>query len=276
MIFMEKEVEKFIDKICDVKEEVLGHLKTAIDCAKIDPENFDVKEAGDLSDIVKDLAETEEKCIKSCYYKELTKALKEKDWEALEPDEMEEKYGYDNWRYSSGRFAPKGKGHYAGWTPNNIHIPRMPHVYDPGVTINHGYNGDYDYMDMNYGYSSTGSNRSGGGNNSGRSNGSSGSSSNGRGGNSGSSNGSYGFHDPMDDIYFNNEHGMAYNEYKNAKRHYTQTGSSEHMRDMNNKIGNNISNIIMELKEMSEDASPEMRKRLKTEITSVLEDISKM
>ena len=57
-----------------------------------------------LSDMIKDFSETEKNCAKKCYYEKMTERLCE--------EEMNERMGYDNWRYSSGRFAPKGHGTY--------------------------------------------------------------------------------------------------------------------------------------------------------------------
>lgn len=71
-------------------------------------ENVDTCEMGQVTDMLKDLAE-------AMYYRELTKAMQESDTE--EVMEMFDRYGdgrrfYDHYRYGDGRFAPKGKGSY--------------------------------------------------------------------------------------------------------------------------------------------------------------------
>lgn len=71
----------------------------------------DIHAAGEIVDMIKDLAEVEEKHAKKLYYEKMT--------ELLEDDEMNMRMGYDNWRYPSGRFAPKGRGTYSpsGYMP---------------------------------------------------------------------------------------------------------------------------------------------------------------
>lgn len=67
-------------------------------------EGVDTQEMGAVVDMVKDLAYAE-KCVwEACYYKCIAEAMKEEEEEA-------KRYGYDRWRTSSGRFAPKGTGH---------------------------------------------------------------------------------------------------------------------------------------------------------------------
>lgn len=76
---------------------------------------------GEVVDMIKDLAEAEEKCWKACYYKEIVVAMDE-----AREAEGGERMGYDTRRYASGRYAPKGKGHYSpvfGYNP--MHGPYM-------------------------------------------------------------------------------------------------------------------------------------------------------
>lgn len=85
------------------------------ECAKceIDKgiENIDPCEMGQVTDMMKDLAE-------AMYYRTLMKAMEESS--ADETMEMFERFGddrrfYDNYRYASGRFAPKGRGIRRGY-----------------------------------------------------------------------------------------------------------------------------------------------------------------
>lgn len=68
---------------------------------------------GDVVDMIKDLAEAEESCMEACYYESVTEAMAGYD----------EREGYDNWRYASGRFAPTGRGHRTGYEPGRMMIP---------------------------------------------------------------------------------------------------------------------------------------------------------
>lgn len=99
------------DKIKDIKEtkEMLvdalkGRLAQGV-------EAVDAQEAGEVTDMIKDLAEAEKECWEAAYYKSIVEAMKKAD----EPERM----GYDNWRYSDGRFAPTGRGTRDGYTPVN-------------------------------------------------------------------------------------------------------------------------------------------------------------
>lgn len=66
------------------------------------------EEMGEAIDMVKDLAEAEKAAWEKCYYESIVEAMEEEEeWAKKEGHRM----GYDRWRYSSGRFAPKGRGH---------------------------------------------------------------------------------------------------------------------------------------------------------------------
>lgn len=77
-------------------------------------ETLDAGEIGEVTDMIKDLAEAEKECWEAAYYESIVHAMHEEG----------EKMGYDDWRYASGRFAPKGRGTYEGYTPT------YPVVYD--------------------------------------------------------------------------------------------------------------------------------------------------
>lgn len=112
------------------------------ECAKceIDKgiENIDPCEMGQVTDMMKDLAE-------AMYYRTLMKAMEESS--ADETMEMFERLGdgrrfYDNYRYSNGRFAPKGRGTRRGYDePPYFHM--TPEMY-------RGMEHDRD-IDRNYG-----------------------------------------------------------------------------------------------------------------------------
>jgi hypothetical protein len=112
------------------------------ECAKceIDKgiENIDPCEMGQVTDMMKDLAE-------AMYYRTLMKAMEESS--ADETMEMFERFGggrrfYDNYRYANGRFAPKGRGTRRGYDePSYFHM--TPEMY-------RGMEHDRD-IDRNYG-----------------------------------------------------------------------------------------------------------------------------
>lgn len=75
-------------------------------------EGIDVDVAGKQVDMIKDLAETEEKCAKAHYYAEVVEAM----------DDAEERSGYDRYRKANGQYATKGTGtRMRGYTPTYEH-----------------------------------------------------------------------------------------------------------------------------------------------------------
>ena len=89
-------------------------------------ENVDTNEMKEVIDMLKDLSE-------AMYYRTLTKTMEEAEPE--ETLEMFERYGdggqryYDEWRYKSGRFAPKGRGTRKGYEPVYNMTPEMYEKY---------------------------------------------------------------------------------------------------------------------------------------------------
>lgn len=99
-------------------------------------QNVDTAEMGEVIDMIKDLAEAEKDCMKAAYYENVTEAMGEY--------EENERAGYDRWRYSSGRFAPKGRGTY-GYVPMHTDMP----MTTDGRTM------PYDGKNVRYGYTTT-------------------------------------------------------------------------------------------------------------------------
>lgn len=97
---------KKINDMCDIKDRLIDMLNTH---TAMDPARIDTKEVGMVTDAIKDLSEAIEKCYEAMYYDLICESMLD------ERGEGSGKYGYDNWRYSSGRFAPTGRGHYSGY-----------------------------------------------------------------------------------------------------------------------------------------------------------------
>lgn len=91
---------------------------TLIDAVKMELANgvemANTEELGAVVDMIKDIASAEESCMEACYYEVVTEAMTD-----------DGKSGYDRWRYSSGRFAPKGSGTYG----------YLPPVADPDIMM---------------------------------------------------------------------------------------------------------------------------------------------
>lgn len=233
-----------LEKMSNVKETLMCWIQNEVSKG-CDGENcFDVMAAGQVVDMIKDLAEASEKCVKKEYYEYLLCKMKEEE-------KMPARYGYDNWRYaSSGQFAPKGRGSYdpvVGYTPMSEHGKE---IYDPTPEF---------WNDIRMGY------REGNGRN--------------RGNSSDSQNAGQRSNERSGYWYDERIHsgrGDSYDKYQDAKRHYTETGKMEDKKKMEEHLGNHFSDLIMQVREMSEDASPEMRKKLKMGVNGVLDDMNKM
>lgn len=89
-------------------------------------ENVDTAEMGQVTDMLKDLAE-------AMYYRTLTKAMDDSGPEEIM--EMFERYGdggrryYDHYRYADGRFAPKGRGTYRRGYDEPPYYHMTPEMY---------------------------------------------------------------------------------------------------------------------------------------------------
>lgn len=101
-------------ELCEIKDRLVSVLN---DQVSGNLHNANANELGQVADMIKDLAKAEEKMWKSCYYKTIIHAMHE-EHERMEHMPQEDRMGYDHYRYSSGRFAPKGHGHYSsGYRP---------------------------------------------------------------------------------------------------------------------------------------------------------------
>ena len=134
-------MEKLKD-ISDIKHDLIDAAKAqfaqGVECV-------DTEEMGEVIDMIKDLAQAEKSCMEAAYYEMVCEAM-----------QGEESYGYDRWRYSSGRFAPKGRGSVRGYLPPYMEgetLTAEPMGYDRGRTRSNGstYN-SADGRTMRYGY----------------------------------------------------------------------------------------------------------------------------
>lgn len=93
--------------LSEMKDKLVSWTQEAMMNGKL---SLDTDELGKVVDMIKDLAEAEEKCWKACYYKKVIEAMDESH-------DMAKRMGYDHWRSADGRFADKGTGTYHGYMP---------------------------------------------------------------------------------------------------------------------------------------------------------------
>ena len=67
----------------------------------------------------------------------------------------------------------------------------------------------------------------------------------------------------------NRRYSEAYNKYRDARRGYTASGSAEDKLRMEEHANEHLHDTIATMKEIHASASPEMRKRLKSELTAL-------
>ncbi len=173
-----------------------------------------------------------------------------------------ERMGYDQWRYKSGRFAPKGRGTRRGYTP---YLHMMDDMDD-----------DEDYMDFpgieNYrmGYSAERSGNSGNrGGNRGR-----------QSGNSGRNdyNDSYGYSDGrmMNDGRSGSKYGKSYDRYDDARRHYHEEKDMESMKKMEESFGDILEDFGEIADDTWKDLSPEQKNKQKPKINQMIQKLQKL
>lgn len=227
-------------------EKIMECVKSKVEAKGIDNVSYeDVKELGEWVDIAKDIV---------CY---------DKDMRLIEAMDEEEKYGemermgYRG-RDSRGRFVHRpGRGRSAGYTPY-IHMmpPFMDGMYD-----------EYDGMmpeDYRMGYSDGRGGRSGNYGNSGNS---------GNYGNSvgqESNSGRYGY---SEGNRGGSRYGESYDDYRKARRHYTETKSPEHQKEMREKIGEVFDDMESITIDMVKDMTPEDKQKYQLKLQKMMQKI---
>lgn len=226
------DIKEKVKEICTMREDLTKKMKAWMDMGV---EHVDTKEAGEIVDMIKDLSEVEKNLYEACYYKSID--------EAMHPDydeEMaEDRYGYNHRHTSSGRFARSGQGHVVGYHP-----PHMDHIMHEYLE-----NPEEFSHRMRMGYSNDG----------------------GYGTKSDMMDGSYnrrGYdHDMMEDRY---RHGEAYDGYRRARRHYTESKSPEEKAKMEEHTKMYVEDTMRNLREMWDDADPTLRKQMKENLAKLV------
>lgn len=225
-------------------EKIMECVKSKVEARGIDNVSYEeAKELGEWVDIAKDIV---------CY---------DKDMRLIEAMDEEEKYGDMDYRMgyrgrdSRGRFVHRpGRGRSAGYTPY-VHMmpPFMDGMYD-----------EYDGMlpeDYRMGYSEGRGGRSG----------NYGSYSNS--GNSGgqeSNSGSYGY---SKENRGGSRYGESYDDYRKARRHYSETKSPEHQKEMKEKIGEVFDDMEAITVDMVKDMTPEDKQKYQLKLQKMMQKI---
>lgn len=221
------------EKLCELEKKLScafeGEMAKGVQC-------IDTHEAGEVTDMIKDLCEAEEKLWKACYYKSIVEAMeeaKEEGWELEDFMDEDGRRGYDNWRYASGRFAPTGHGHRSGFSGRGSMRARSGGMQNRSRGFNDMWD-DYDMDRRSRGYvedyDMEGTMRRG----------------------------------------QNGSRMRPWDRYTEAKRHYTETKDQSHKEEMEKYADEHIHESIDSMKEMWKEASPSLRNKLKTQLTSLV------
>ena len=228
-------------------EKIMECVKSKVEARGIDNVSYEeAKELGEWVDIAKDIV---------CY---------DKDMRLIEVMDEEEKYGDMDYRMgyrgrdSKGRFVHRpGRGRSAGYTPY-VHMmpPFMDGMYD-----------EYEGMmseDYRMGYSEGRGGRSGNYGNSGNSG------NYGNSGGQGNNSGSYGY---SEGNRGGSRYGESYDDYRKARRHYTETKSPEHQKEMHEKIGEVFDDMESITIDMVKDMTPEDKQKYQLKLQKMMQKI---
>lgn len=227
-------------------EKIMECVKSKVESRGIDNVSYEeVKELGEWVDIAKDIV---------CYDKDM-RLIEEMD-EEEKYGEMEYRMGYRG-RDSRGRFVHRpGRGRSAGYTP-----------FMPPFMMGEEYEDEYEYPEMygdyRMGYSggrggNSGGGRSGGSGNSGNSSG------------QGNNSGSYGYSERERG---GSRYGESYDDYRKARRHYSETKSPEHQKEMREKIGEVFDDMESITIDMVKDMTPEDKQKYQLKLQKMMQKI---
>ena len=236
---MSHEIQAMLAEMEDmecIKKTLLSWLKEEVEHGK---ECFDTNSCGAVSDIIKDMAEAKKECYEAYYYKTVIEAMSK----GRSSSYGEGSYGYNHRHMDNGEFASSGRGHIVRGYNHGPYMDQMPYidayVHDPNFEENMW---DGNNMSMGYNPNTGTPNNSGGGNN--------------RMGNS--------------------RNGEIYDNYRNAKRYYQSSKSSEDKAKMEEHCMKYMDSTLKNLKSMWKEADPSLKAKIKKDfgedMAEILED----
>lgn len=191
-----------------------------------------------MVDCAKDLAEMMDDEAKAAYYKHVTEEMKEEKECLIKMgvSTMEiARMGYDNWRYSSGRYAPTGKGHYVGHKSGFTHEPYTP----DGIPI---YGTERVFGDMTEIYDPTRMSMV-----------------------------PMGYGDGK--MHDRSRYGQHYDDFQTSRRHYTETKDEKDKQRMQDSAKQHVHDIEHTMKDIWKDADPGLRLDMKTSLQALLNEM---
>lgn len=231
------EMKEKIKAIGELEEKLTEWTKAEFDKGK---ECINTEEMGEVIDMIKDLADAKEKCAKACYYKKIVEAMTEAEEEDELMAKIFRKMDLGEELSDSERMGYDHWRYSSGRFAPTGHGHRSGYVaWGPPTYVDQD---EMDtYGDSRYGYGgrySSGSrstSMTGGSRRSG--------------------------YTPMDN-------------FRMARRNYTQTGSSEDKEEMNEHAKHHMKESLESMKEIWRDADPDLKKKMKSDLSSLLSEMN--
>lgn len=221
------EAKEKLAPVKELKEQLLNCVKNEISCKGLD--QVDTSEAGEVVDMIKDLAKAEKDCMEALYYEKVTEAML--SYETT-------RYGEENMGYNPNRNSRTGE-YMSG--SHGTRGGRMGYVpYDPSRVYYDEQMGDKDHMrSPMMGYTVP-----------------------------------RGMTHELDMDGMDSRYGRAYNKYKMARRHYTETKNQVDRKEMSTHAEEHMYDVISTVRDIWEDADPSLKKRMKEEFSKLLGEMN--
>lgn len=214
-----------VEDVKEIKETLLSWLKDEVHCGK---DAFHVDSNGKVTDMIKDLAQTEKECAEALYYMVVVYAMLNPD-----TDSYDASMGYNHRHLRNGEFARSGRGHVVNSGTSGFHagpfVDQGPYIdaylHDPNEfrrtmtkhPMSMGYDND-PYM---------GASKS--------------------------------------------KYGQAYEDYKEARRHYTESRNPVDKEKMDHHIMEHVHNGLESMQEMWKSSDDVMlKKRIVDEASAII------
>lgn len=238
----------------EMMEDLINSVKPEIAKGLCGPD-VDGNAVGQMIDMIKDLASAKKDCMEACYYASVVAAMNKggngQNWDSeWDENPMSILMGYNPNRSANGRYASSGGDRTTG--KSGFHEGMMPQIsrdfldqaylHDPNferrireIAGYSGRNGEMDMRDPRR---------------------------------NGSRMNMMGYDDGMQ-----TEHGKTFDDYQMAKRNYSTTKSSADKDAADKRAIVYVGSTLNNFREMWNESDPALRKRMKEEFDSLMDDI---
>lgn len=73
---------------------------------------------------------------------------------------------------------------------------------------------------------------------------------------------------------WDDQYGRVFNEYRDARKHYTETHSNEDKSSMDGKAREHVDSVIVSIREIWNNADPTLRQQMKSQLTSLVNEMA--